>query len=99
MVIIAFATYPPESAKEMGKRFIKLSPVPDFIKVEGPYMYSNGDDGIQAASLYKFDKSKAAEVLQIVNDQYAAFFGVPGYQYDIKVCAGAERGLKVAGVS
>ena len=99
MVIIAFATYPPESAREIGKRFMKVSPVPDFITMEGPYLYSNGENGIQAASLYKFDKSKAAEVLQIVNDQHAAFFGVPGYQYDIKVCAGVERGLKMSGVS
>lgn len=99
MVILAFASYPPESAKEMGKRFVKLSPVPDFIKMEGPYMYSNGENGIQAASLFKFDKSKAAEALQFVHDQHAVFFGVPGYQYDIKVCAGAERSLKISGVT
>ena len=99
MVIIAFASYPPESAKEIGKRYVKLSPPPDFITMEGPYMYSNGESGMQAASLYKFDKSKAAEALQVAHDQHAVFFGVPGYQYDIKVCAGAERALKVSGVT
>lgn len=99
MVIIAFATYHPESSQEMGKRFVKLSPPPEFIKMEGPYMYPDGNGGVQATTLFKFDKSKAAEALQFTHDQYAAFFGVPGYTYDIKVCAGAERALKVSGVT
>jgi hypothetical protein len=93
MVIIAFANYPLESAQEMENRFIKLSPSPEFIKTEGPYMYHNGNGDIQAATLFKFDKSKMTEALRFANDRHAAFFGiVHGYSYNIKVCAEAEKG-------
>ena len=99
MVIITFASYPPESEREVGERFIKFSPPPEFIKMEGPYFYPNGNGGVQAATLLKFDKAKAAEALQFATDQHAVYFGVTGYTYDIKVCAGAERALKVSGVT
>jgi hypothetical protein len=100
MVIIAFASYPRERAQDMEKRFIQLSPPPEFIKTEGPYMYPGGNGDIQAATLFKFDKSKMSEALQFANDQHAVFFGVvPGYTYDIKVCASAERARKVSGVT
>ena len=100
MVIIAFASYPRERAQEMEKRFIQLSPPPEFIKTEGPYMYSGSNGGVQAATLFKFDKSKMSEALHFANDQHAVFFGVvPGYTYEIKVCAGTERGLTVSHVT
>jgi hypothetical protein len=98
MIIIAFASYPPESARDMGTRFVELSPAPNFINSEGPYMYSDGNDGIKAVSLYKFDRSRAAEALAFVNEQHAVFFGIEGYRYDIRICAGAEIAMKMSGL-
>ena len=98
MIIIAFASYPPESARDMGTRFVELSPVPEFITREGPYMYADGNEGIKAVSLFKFDRSRAAEALTFVNEQHAVFYGIEGYRYDIRVCAGAEIAMKMSGL-
>ena len=99
MNIIAIASYPPESARDMGTRFVELSPAPNFINSEGPYMYSDGSAGIKAVSLYKFDRSRAAKVLAFVHEQHATFYGIPGYNYDIRVCAGTEIAMKISGLS
>ena len=37
MVVLSFVSYPPESGEEIGKRFLELSPMPDYITMEGPY--------------------------------------------------------------
>ena len=97
MVIIAFATWPPESAKAISERFVKIPPAPDFIKMEGPYMYSDGEKGLHAATLYKFDRSKAAEALKLVTDQHAVLWGVPGFFYDVKVCTNAQYATELSG--
>ena len=36
MVTVSIVSCPPESAKEIGKRYFELTPMPDFIKVVGP---------------------------------------------------------------
>ena len=97
MVIIAFSSWPPESAKAILERYVKVPPAPGFIKMEGPYMYSEGEKGLHAATLYKFDKTKAAEAIKLVNDQHAVFWGVPGFSFDIKVCANAIRATELSG--
>ena len=98
MVVISFVSYPPESAKELGKRFLELSPLPDYITMEGPYAYASTGNGMLATTLYKFDKSKAAEALESINSQLVAFYGVPGYTYAVRVCAGAQTALKMMGL-
>lgn len=97
MIIIAFSSWPPESAKAISERYAKVPSAPDFIKMEGPYMYSEGEKGLHAATLYKFDKSKAAEALKLVNDQHAVFWGVPGYYFDVKTCTSAKYAIELSG--
>jgi len=41
------ARWTPETGHEMGKRFAKWEPLPDFIEVTGPYMYADGNDGLR----------------------------------------------------
>lgn len=59
MVTISMVSYPPESAVEITKRFFKLSPMPDFVTVVGPYTITELEGGIQAITIYKYDKAKA----------------------------------------
>lgn len=97
MVIIALSSWPTESAKAISERFTGMPAVPDFIKMEGPYMYPNGGEGIQATTLYKFEKAKMPEAVKLANDQHAVFWGVPGFRYDVKVCTGAKYAVELSG--
>jgi hypothetical protein len=38
MIILSTVSFPPESAKEIGKRFTELAPLPDYITRRGPYI-------------------------------------------------------------
>jgi hypothetical protein len=98
MVSISIVSYPPESTKELGKRFLALPPMPEFITVVGPYTTSETGDGIQAYTIYKYDKSRAAEALEAITNVHLAFYGVPGYTFAIKLASSAATSLKMLGL-
>ena len=53
MVTIGIAKWTPKTGHEMGKRFENWKPLPDFIKVSGPYMYTAGDEGLKSITIFK----------------------------------------------
>ena len=97
MVTVSMVSYPPESAKELGKRFLELSPVPDFIKVIGPYMFTEIKDGLTAITIYKYDRSKAGEANDAIANAHLAFYGIPGYTYSLKLASGSATSMKMLG--
>ena len=97
MVTISIVSYPPESANEITKRFLELSPMPDFIKVVGPYTITELEGGIQAITIYKYDKGKAGEANEAIANGHMAFYGVPGYRYSLKLAASAATSTKMMG--
>ena len=48
MVIITENFFPPSSAKQLGKAFLDLPPLPDYITMRGPYILSDTDKGIRS---------------------------------------------------
>ena len=98
MVIIVDMSFPPESAKEIGKRFLEMAPVPDFMTLKGPYIKGK-KDGIIAKQLWELDNSKLAEGLEYVTNRCVAYFGVPGFKYEIGVYFEATEALKMVGLA
>jgi hypothetical protein len=98
MVTISVVSYPPESAKEIGKRFFGLPPMPDFINVVGPYTITDLVEGIQAITIYKYDREKAGEANDTIANAHMAFYGIPGYTYSLKLAAGAATSMKMLGL-
>ncbi len=98
MVTVGMVSYPPESAKELGKRFSELSPMPDFISVNGPYMFSEIKDGLTAITIYKYDRSKAAEANDAIAHAHLVFYGIPGYTYSLKLASGSATSMKMLGL-
>jgi hypothetical protein len=97
MVTVSIVSYPPESAKEIGKRFFELTPLPDFINVVGPYTITELGEGIQAITIYKYDKSKAGEANEAIANSHMVFYGVPGYTYSLKLASSAVTSAKMMG--
>ncbi|MCD4741519.1 MAG: hypothetical protein K8R67_03410 [Desulfobacteraceae bacterium] len=98
MIIISNVTYPPESAREIAKRFLTAPALPGFLVKKGPYISSNRFDGIHSITLYEVDNSRLAEGLQAVGDSLAVYFGVEGYSYDILPYYETEEGLRMIGM-
>ena len=88
MITIGIAGWPTESGKEMGKRALEMHPLPDIIKSIGPYMYPDEKEGVKAITIYKYDKTRAAEVSEAIANSYLTFYGVTGFKYSLKLASG-----------
>ena len=99
MVIILSTSYPSENATEMGKRFLELPPLPDYLTRRGPYVLGTKGEGITSTTIYEIDRStKLAEAFEEVAKQAVHFLGVPGFTYSINVGLEAEQALKMIGL-
>ena len=98
MITIGISTWPTETGNEMGKRSLKLEPTPDFVKMNGPYMYPDEREGIICITIFKYDKSKAGEAAEAIASGYMPFFGVPGFRYALKNASGATATMKMMGL-
>jgi hypothetical protein len=98
MAIIGFLSYPPESAKEMGKRFLEQPPLPAYITVKGPYFSTEVGVGFKAISIYEFDKSKFSEAFEVIAARHAKYYGVPGFTYSQNIWLEAKEALKLIGM-
>ena len=98
MVIIGNISFPQESANDVGKRFLELPPVPDFMTLKGPYIKGKKKNGIQALEIYELDKSKIAEGIEFVTNRCVKYFGISGYVYEIDVYLEATEALNMIGL-
>lgn len=98
MVIIGDISFPQESANDIGKRFLELPSVPEFMTLKGPYIKGKKNDGIQALEIYELDNSKIAEGIEFVTDRCVKYFGIPGYIYEINVYFEATEALNMIGL-
>jgi hypothetical protein len=100
MVIITENLFPPSSAKDLGKAFLDLPPLPDYITMRGPYILSDTDKGIRSILIYECEKSKFADALQVVADRVTNYFEVvPGYTYSVNAWFEASEALKMIGLA
>lgn len=98
MIVVSNVTYPPESTKEIARRYLTAPPLPDFITKKGPYISASKRTGMHSLTYYELDNSRLAEGLQAIGDSLAIYFGVPGYQYEIKPYFELEEGLSILGL-
>ena len=99
MIILGTLSFPPSSGKEVGKAFLQLPPLPDYITMRGPYVHGVKGEGVQSTVIYEFDKSKMAEAFEHVSNRYAPYFDIAGFTYSINVCLEAQEALKVIGLA
>ncbi len=59
-----------ESANEIGKRFLEMKPLPDFVQMIGPNMYPDENEGITAITIFKYDKTKAGDANEAIANLY-----------------------------
>ena len=98
MVIIASITFPTDSAKDIGKKFTEQPPLPDYLKMMGPYVRGSALQGIQTMTLYEVDASKMADGMIALGERYAKYIGVPGYKYSINVWFDIMEALAMVGL-
>ncbi len=98
MILITSVIYPPESAKEVAKRYLTAPKLPDYLKKKGPYICADINNGINSITFYEIENERMAEGLQALGNNMAVYIGIPGYKYDIRPYYDLEEGLKVIGM-
>ena len=98
MITIGISKWTTESANELGKCFLKMKPLPDSVKMIGPYTYPDGDEGITAITIFKYDKTNAGEANEAIANLYMVFYGVPDFRYSLKLASGAAATMKLMGL-
>ena len=93
MILIGFATYPPQSSKQVVDRVMGLPRLSDTIKGKGNYVYTTGK-GIVGLTIYEFDSSIAEEAIQQISEAYVRCWDVPGFNYELVVAAKAREAAK-----
>ncbi|MGD9733035.1 MAG: hypothetical protein AB7U45_12710 [Desulfamplus sp.] len=98
MILITSVIYPPESAKEVAKRYLTAPKLPDYLKKKGPYICADINNGINSITFYEIENEHMAEGLQALGNNMAVYIGIPGYKYDIRPYYDLEEGLRVIGM-
>jgi hypothetical protein len=98
VITIGITKWTTESANEMGKRFLEIKPLPDFVQMIGPYVYPDENEGIKAITIFKYDKTKAGEANDAIANLHMIYFGVPGFRYSLKLASGAAATMKMMGI-
>jgi hypothetical protein len=99
MIIIAQIEFPPQMAKEIGKCFLKLPPLPDYLKINGPYVRASEDDGMKVITLYVCDNTHISEALLAVNNRLTGYYDVKGFTYSCDVWLHAPEALTMIGLA
>ncbi len=98
MVLIGVLSYPPESSKEMAKRFKDQPSLPAYITMKGPYFSSELGEGMKSIVIYEFDQSKYSEANQFIITRYTKYYGVPGFTYSVNTWLETKEALKAIGM-
>lgn len=98
MVIISNVSYPPESTKEIAKRYLKAPVLPDFLIKKGPFVSADKNGGMNSITFYELENDRLAEGLKAIGESLAIYFGVPGYKYDLRPYFELEEGLDILGL-
>jgi hypothetical protein len=95
MIIICYSDYPIQSSREVAKRFLTLTRLPEYIKGKGNYVYSTTEKGYHNISILEVDDAKVKEAFDIITKAYLNFTDVPDYTYDIRICHKVSEAIKL----
>ena len=97
MITIAISKWPTEKGREVGETSLKAEPMPDFVKMVGPYMYPDENDGIGCITIFKYDKAKAGDAAEAIANGLMIYNNIQGFRYSLKVASDAATTIKMMG--
>jgi len=83
MVYVILSSWPLDKTKEVVQVAMELPPVPEYISRK---MLVKGELGVgsKCFDIYEFDSSKHEEAFEYLESRVAAFYGTPGFTYEIE---------------
>lgn len=78
MIVIGTIMFPEASANEVAECYKNLPAMPDFIKIDGTYVYNNPGEDHRAFSIFNFDETRLEEAQAYFKARYDAFGQIKG---------------------
>lgn len=100
MFIVATATYPPDKAGEVTKKFLKGAdkPLPSFIKPGHMLTAPGGELGIKVLVIYDIDDAKFKEGIKEIAKRYVPFCDIAGFRYNFEVMMSTTEAIPLLGI-
>ncbi len=95
MIMLGTLTFPADSAAAVAGNFGRIAPVPDFMKLIGPYVRSSIEGGISTISIYECDDARADEAVDYLTRRYATFADIQGVTANIEEWLGVDVVLQL----
>jgi len=95
--IVVTGSFPAHVGKEVGKTFLKLEKLPDFIKTEHVFNTAAGD--YVFFSIYQIeDETKYFNGLKAITKRFSGYMDIKGYKYTLHPVLEAKDALSMIGL-
>ena len=95
MIVIGTITFAEDCANGVAQCYASLPPVPDFIKINGTYVYTQEGEDIRAFAIFDFDESRADDAFEYLKLRYNAFSKVKGLASKVEEWLDVQDALTV----
>lgn len=95
--IVVTGSFPAHVGKEVGKTFLKLEKLPDFVKTEHVFNTAAGD--YMFFTIYQIeDETKYFEGLKAITKRFSGYMDIKGYKYTLHPVLEAQDALSMIGL-
>jgi len=95
--VVCMGSFPAHVGREVGKKFLELEKLPDFVKIEHVFNTAAGD--YTFFSIFKIeDDSKYFDALKAITKRFSAYMDIVGYKYTLYPVLEAKDALSMVGL-
>jgi len=95
--VVVMGSFPSHVGMEVGKTFLKLEKLPDFVETEHVFNTAAGD--YTFFSIYKIeDDSKYFDGIKAIVKRYSGYMDIVGYKYTLYPVLEAKDALSMVGL-
>ena len=95
--IVVTGSFPAHVGKEVGKTFLKLEKLPDFVKTEHVFNTAAGD--YMFFTIYQIeDETRYFDGLKAITKRFSGYMDIKGYKYTLHPVLEAKDALSMIGL-
>ena len=95
MIVIGTIQFPETSANDVAECYKNLPVMPDFIKIDGTYVYNKPGETFRAFSIFNFDEARLDEANQYFKDRYDVFGKIKDLTYTYEEWLSVQDALEI----
>ena len=95
--VVVTGTFPGHRASEIGKRFLDLPKLPNYVKTE--HVFNTADKKYRFFTIYEItEEDKYFEAIKAIVTRFAGYKDIEGYEYTLYPVLEAKDALRIIGL-